>query len=110
MRQVAVSEVADDMVMVPADVLRALGVSNGDKIAFVRNDDGSISLTKAPAPTTKIKRPISDFIGIFATSEQRSLEQDLALLREIRYGDEDPPSRVFGDKDKGDMDMNTGRP
>jgi len=67
-----------------------LGVSNGDKVAFVRNDDGSMQEQLG-------KRPISDFIGIFATGEKRSWEQDLALLHEIRYGDEEPPSKVFGD-------------
>ena len=100
MQQVAVSEVAEDAAVVPADVLRELGVSNGDKVAFVRNDDGSISLTKAPASQEQPgKRPISDFIGIFATGEKRSWEQDLAMLHEIRYGDEEPPSKVFGDAD-----------
>jgi len=100
MQQLAVSEVADDAVTLPADVLRALGVSNGDKVAFVRKDDGSISLTKAP-PTTMstAKRPISDFVGIFSTGEKRSWEEDLAMLHEIRYGDEEPPPSVFGDTD-----------
>lgn len=107
-RQVAVSEVADDVAAIPADVLRALGVSNGDKVAFVRNDDGSISLTKAPATPAKVKWPISDFVGIFATGEKRSWEQDLAMLREIRYGDEDSPSRVFGDR--GAIDVDADRP
>lgn len=100
MQQVAVSEVADDVATIPAAVLRALGVSNGDKVAFVRNDDGSIALTKAPAsPTSVTKRPLSEIVGVISTGERRSLEEELALLREIRYGDEDPPSRVFGDID-----------
>ena len=100
MQQVAVSEVAEDAAMIPADVLRALGVSNGDKVAFVRKDDGSISLTKATSTTmSTAKRPISDFVGIFSTGEKRSWEEDLAMLHEIRYGDEEPPSSVFGDTD-----------
>jgi len=100
MQKVAVSEVAADAAVVPADVLRELGVSNGDRVAFVRNDDGSISLTKAPTTQERPgKRPISDFIGIFATGEKRSWEEERAMLHEIRYGDEEPPSKVFGDTD-----------
>lgn len=100
MQQVAVSEVADDAATIPADVLRALGVSNGDSVAFVRSDDGSIALTKAPLTSASTaKRPIGDFVGIFATGEKRSLEEELAMLHELRYGDEEPPSRVFGDAD-----------
>jgi len=98
MQQLAVSEVAKDAATVPADVLHALGVSNGDKVAFVRNDDGSILLTKTRSESTA-KRPISDIVGVISTGERRSWEEELAMLHELRYGDEDPPSRVFGDSD-----------
>lgn len=67
-------------------MLRALDASAGDRVAFVENDDGSIYLMKA-APTTT-KRSVGDFAGIFATGQKRSLEEGLALMREIRYGDE----------------------
>jgi len=102
MQQLAVSEVAKDAVTVPADVLHALGVSNGDKVAFVRNDDGAIVLTKTRSqspPKSTVKRPISDIVGVISTGERRSWEEELAMLHELRYGDEDPPSRVFGDSD-----------
>jgi bifunctional DNA-binding transcriptional regulator/antitoxin component of YhaV-PrlF toxin-antitoxin module len=83
---VAVTEVKESGAMIPAEVLRALGVSRGDCIAFVEKDDGTIALTKA-APSGQ-KRPIGDFVGIFATDDQRTLDEELALLREMRYGDE----------------------
>ncbi len=87
MQQIAVSEVDETGATIPPRILSALGAVPGDKIAFVANDDGSISLGKASPSATK-KRPISDFIGVFATGEQRTLEEELALLRKLRYGDE----------------------
>jgi bifunctional DNA-binding transcriptional regulator/antitoxin component of YhaV-PrlF toxin-antitoxin module len=86
MQQVAVTEVQENGAGIPAEVLRVLGVSRGDRVAFFENDDGSVALTKATASVPK--RPIRDFVGIFATDVQRSLEDEVALLREIRYGDE----------------------
>ena len=86
LQHVAMAEVRDDGVAIPADVLRALGASAGDTVAFVENDDGSISLVKAAR--RGLKRSVGEFAGIFATGENRSLEEDLALMREIRYGDE----------------------
>lgn len=90
MQQVAVTEIMENGTAIPQEVLNVLGVSRGDRVAFIENDDGSIALTKA-LPVTQ-KRPISDFIGIFATGQQRSLEEELALLREMRYGDEETES------------------
>jgi bifunctional DNA-binding transcriptional regulator/antitoxin component of YhaV-PrlF toxin-antitoxin module len=89
MQQMAVSDVGDEGATVPRVVLRALGASSGDKVAFVERDDGSISLVKAP-PTPARRRPIADFVGAFATGKQRTLEEELALLHELRYGDERP--------------------
>lgn len=86
MQHVATAEVKDDGAAIPADVLRTLGASAGDTIAFVQNDDGSISLVKKVRQ--RPKRSVGEFAGIFATGEKRSLEEDLALMREIRYGDE----------------------
>lgn len=86
MQQVAVIEVRDDGAMIPVDVLRALDASAGDRVAFVENDDGSISLTKAARTTPK--RSVGEFAGIFAMGQKRSLEEGLALMRQIRYGDE----------------------
>jgi len=85
MQQVAVSEVDQDGVVVPLHVLRTLGVAPGDKIAFVEKDDGSIALVKA-ANAPRVKRPISEIVGVFSTGEQRTPEDDAALLREIRQG------------------------
>lgn len=83
MQQVEISEVHDGAAAISANVLRALGISNGDRIAFVKQDHGSISLVKAPVrPATK--RPMSEIVGMFSTGEQRLLEEDLALLHEIR--------------------------
>jgi bifunctional DNA-binding transcriptional regulator/antitoxin component of YhaV-PrlF toxin-antitoxin module len=87
MPQLAVTEVKENGATIPTEVLHVLGVSTGDQVAFIENNDGSISLMKASRPATP-KRPISDFVGIFATGEQRSLDEELALLREMRYGDE----------------------
>ena len=86
MQHVAVTEVKENGATIPAEVLSALGVSRGDRIAFFENDDGTIALTKATASAPK--RPIRDFVGIFATDGQRSLDEEVALLREMRYGDE----------------------
>lgn len=86
MQQVAIAEVTDDGATIPADVLRTLGAAAGDTIAFVRNDDGSLSLVKGAR--RRPKRSVGEFAGIFATGERLSLEEDLALMREIRYGDE----------------------
>lgn len=86
MQQVAVADVKDDGAAIPADVLRALGVSAGDRVAFVANDDGTISIVKAAL--REPKRSVGAFAGIFATGQNHSLEGDLAPLREIRYGDE----------------------
>jgi bifunctional DNA-binding transcriptional regulator/antitoxin component of YhaV-PrlF toxin-antitoxin module len=86
MQQVAVTEVQENGATIPTEVLRALGVARGDRVAFVAKDDGTIALTKAAPPGQK--RPIRDFIGILSTNDQRSLDQELALLREMRYGDE----------------------
>ncbi len=87
LQQVAISDVDQAGAVVLPHVLRALGAVPGDKVAFVENDDGSISLTKAAlAPSGK--RPISEIVGVFSTGERRTPEDDKALLREIRYGDE----------------------
>ncbi len=87
MHQVAVSDVSDDGATIPRDVLRVLRASPGDTVAFVQNDDGSLVLMKAlPRPVRR--RLISNFVGVFATGEQRTLEQELALLQEMRYGDD----------------------
>ncbi len=86
MRQIASTEVTDDGAAIPADVLRMLAVSAGDAIAFVTNDDGSISLMKGRHRGPK--RSVGAFAGIFSTEAGTSLEEDLALVREIRYGDE----------------------
>ena len=86
MQQVAITEVKDDGTTIPTDVLRTLGASAGDTIAFVKNDDGSMSLVKGVRRGPK--RSVGEFAGIFATGEKRSLAEDLALMREIRYGDE----------------------
>jgi len=85
MQQVAIAEVTDDGA-IPADVLRTLGAAAGDTIAFVRNDDGSLSLVKGAR--RRPKPSVGEFAGIFARGEKRSLKEDLALMREIRYGDE----------------------
>lgn len=87
MQKVELSEVRNGTASIPADVLHALGAANGDKVAFVKKMDGSISLVKAAHPPAD-KQPISEIVGVFSTGEQRSLEEELALLREIRYGDE----------------------
>jgi bifunctional DNA-binding transcriptional regulator/antitoxin component of YhaV-PrlF toxin-antitoxin module len=47
MQQVAVTEVQENGATIPAEVLRVLGVSRGDRVAFVEKDDGTITLTKA---------------------------------------------------------------
>jgi bifunctional DNA-binding transcriptional regulator/antitoxin component of YhaV-PrlF toxin-antitoxin module len=86
MQQVAVTEVQENGTPIPAEVLRALGVSRGDRVAFFESDDGTIALIKATPSVPK--RPIRDFVGIFATDVQRSLEEEIALMREMRYGDE----------------------
>ena len=87
MQQVAVSEVDQAGAVVPPHVLQALGAVPGDTVAFIENDDGSISLRKA-APTPSGKRPISEIVGVFSTGERRTPEDDKAFLHEIRYGDE----------------------
>ena len=84
-QQVAVAEVKEDEAAIPPQVLRTLGVSNGDLVAFIEHDDGSISLAKVPSAAPK--RPVSEYIGIFAAGRQGSLKEELALLREMRYGE-----------------------
>ena len=86
MQQVAISDVDQAGAVVPPHVLRALGAVPGDTVAFVENDDGSISLMKAGR--RRSKRSVGEFAGIFATGRKQSLAEDLTLLREIRYGDE----------------------
>ena len=90
MRHIAVADMTEDGAAIPSQVLSALGLSTGDRIAFHENDDGSILVAKAP-PTAH-KRPVGDYIGIFSEGRQRSLEEELALLREMRYGDEASPA------------------
>ncbi len=87
MQQVAISDVDQAGAVVPPHVLRALGAVSGDKVAFVENDNGPILLIKA-ASAPSGKRPISEIVGVFSTGERRTPEDDKALLREIRYGDE----------------------
>src|SRR2546423_13846538 len=85
MQQVGVTEVQESGATIPAEVLRALGVSSGDRVAFFENDDGTIALTKATASVPK--RPISDFIGIFATDDRRPLEQDVYTVHDEVFED-----------------------
>jgi len=86
LRHIAIAEVTDDGATIPAAVLRALNACAGDTVAFIANDEGSISLMKGSPQGPK--RSVGAFAGIFATGEARSLEADLALMREIRHGDE----------------------
>jgi bifunctional DNA-binding transcriptional regulator/antitoxin component of YhaV-PrlF toxin-antitoxin module len=91
MQQVAITEVTDDGAAIPADVLRTLGVARGDKVAFVARDDGSISLAKAGGPFPALAPAsgrIRDIVGVFSTGVPRTLADDAAFLREVRYGDE----------------------
>ncbi len=86
MQQVAIATVGDEGAAIPDNVLQALGVVTGDKVAFVESDDGTISLAKVARKGPK--RSVGDFAGLFAAGYQGSLEAELALTREIRYGDE----------------------
>ncbi len=86
MQHVAIADVGDNGATIPDDVLRALGAATGDAVAFVEGDGGTISLVKVSRKGSK--RSIGDFAGIFSAGYQGSLEAELALLQDIRYGDE----------------------
>ncbi len=81
-QSLAVVTVTDDTVAIPADVLLALGTSPGDTIVFVCDDRGLISLAKGR------RRGPKPSVGEFADGEKLTPDENLALVRVLRYGDE----------------------
>ena len=62
-------------VTIPADVRAVVGVREGDKLLFVRMDDGSITLRSANLETTEaIRESRNDAFGIMQVSICNNVE------------------------------------
>ncbi|MBW3089536.1 AbrB/MazE/SpoVT family DNA-binding domain-containing protein [Bifidobacterium miconisargentati] len=73
---------AKGQITIPADVREAIGIREGDKVLFVRMDDGSISLRNSSLEA--LQRAQRSFSGA-ATEAGLQDEDDLtALIKQVR--------------------------
>ena len=72
-------------VTIPADVRAAVGVREGDKLLFVRMDDGSITLRSANLETTEaIREGRKAFAGAAKEAGLESEEDLVRLIKRVR--------------------------
>lgn len=73
---------AKGQIMIPADVREAIGIREGDKVLFVRMDDGSISLRNSSLEA--LQQAQQSFSEAAAEAGLRN-EDDLAsLIKQVR--------------------------
>ena len=75
---------ANGQITVPLEVLRALDLKPGDKVLFIQNEMGQITIANASAQA--IYKAQSAFVGV---AEKMGVENDddvQALVNEVRYG------------------------
>ena len=78
-------------VTIPADVRKAVGVHEGDKLLFVRMDDGSITLRNSNLET--IREGQHAFAGAAEEAGIRTQEDVVDLIKNIRAERATPKSK-----------------
>jgi antitoxin PrlF len=75
---------SNGQITVPLEVRRALDLKPGDKVLFIQNEMGQITIANASAQA--IYKAQSAFVGV---AEKMGVENDddvQALVNEVRYG------------------------
>ena len=75
---------SNGQITVPLEVRRALDLKPGDKVLFIQNEMGQLTIANASAQT--INKAQSAFVGV---AEKMGVENDddvQALVNEVRYG------------------------
>ncbi len=72
-------------VRIPAEILGALGLKLGDKIAFMQNNNGEILLYDAAE--LAIRKAQKAFEGAAERLAVKNDDDVMALVREVRYGE-----------------------
>lgn len=73
---------AKGQITIPADVREAVGIREGDKVVFVRMDDGSVSLRNANLEA--IRRAQDGFAGAAEEAGLRDENDLTALIKSVR--------------------------
>lgn len=73
---------AKGQITIPADVRQAIGVREGDKILFVRTDDGSITLRNANLEAIAVAQ--ESFAGAAQEAGLQSEDDLIRLVKEVR--------------------------
>lgn len=73
---------AKGQITIPADVREAIGVKEGDKVLFVRMDDGSLSLCNSSLEA--LQRAQQAFNGAASEAGLRNEDDLTALVKQVR--------------------------
>lgn len=73
---------AKGQITIPVDVLKAIGIREGDKVMFIRSDDGTISIRNATLEA--IRRAQAGFEGAAEEAGLRNEDDLVALIRMVR--------------------------
>ncbi|NMN00571.1 transcriptional regulator, AbrB family [Bifidobacterium sp. DSM 109958] len=73
---------AKGQITIPADVRSVIGVREGDKVVFVRMDDGTVSLRNANLEA--IRQAQADFRGAAEEAGIRDEDDLVSLIRSMR--------------------------
>lgn len=75
---------ANGQITVPLEVRRALDLKPGDKVLFIQNEMGQITIANASAQA--IYKAQSAFVGVAEKMGVENEDDVQALVNEVRYG------------------------
>lgn len=77
---------SNGQITVPAEIRRLLGIKSGDKILFIQNQNGEVTINNASAQA--IYKAQKAFEGAAEQMGVKNEDDVQALVDEIRYGKE----------------------
>ncbi len=75
---------ANGQITVPVEIRRLLGLRSGDKLLFLQNKNGEITLSNASQ--TAIRNAQTAFSGVASDMGIQNEDDVQSLINEIRYG------------------------
>lgn len=76
---------ANGQITVPAEIRRSLGLKSGDKVLFIENENGEITISNASAHAIyKAQRAFEGVAEELAVYNEDDVQK---LVNEVRYGD-----------------------